>query len=1299
MDSLLESFTFQTKDTFAEEPTFSEELIRPVPSDEIPNFPECDYDTNPTDLYKAIEAKKWDDVKHFLLSGKWSGSAEKAEQTPSTQACTWVTKYETSMDGTEETGKWTQLPIHAAFIYEAPDEVIRLLLKICPGSAKCADDQRMLPLHLAFRQGASDSTVGLLMDLCPEAVGARNFKGLTPVDCALTGAHPQRSKIIQTITQKNEGKWQKKEAKMEAKLRKQRGQINKTRQTLKTKEDEVASLNVAVDLIKWRQDQTKKVICTVVEELKDINGWYQQQEQKCSKEDIVEDLATKIASLQQIAEELVAEAERQSDNNKESPSDKRQALFGSASHLGSTPSRADTENENESVSAYSNGTVRSFWEDNIHMNNHIVFLGSTDASSGLSNGNISFSRSSSVSSTANIQPKASSIFTRSSSVPAKATIHAKLNGIFARSSSASAKANTHPKLNSVFARSTSANAKANIHSKLSGEELSANQEQSSENKTSTPSTESEPTGANRISVANVIISVEDKPCSINDSTIDDALNTKLTSVAEVEENSNEKDTPSSGDMPSSPSTISQVLATFGTALACSDVPPSSCNTSSVSTDCDKTEMQKEVIAETVGNISTPEAEPLETTIESTDGETTKELKQDNFESQAPLDLSSPQLSTTPSSSDMPPSPSTISQVFATFGTALACSDLSPSHCNYSSVPTDQDKPEMQKEVYAETASDISTPEAEPLESTVESTDCKATKQLKEDNFESQAPLDLSSPQLSTTPSSSDMPPSPSTFSQVLATFGATFGTALACCDISFCNLSSVSTDHGKTETQKEGIADALSNISTPEAEPLQSTTELSTGDGDMAEELKQDNFESQASPDSQSSHQLPTTMARTKPRQKSFLRSLRNVSSILSTNEYPQPSDKKGAEEDGEKSTENLTVLVTDESDIISKICKLEGLQENSQGKEAPKEDTVDSKSAASSEAPVDKPKSLVETAVGAASIAFGCAATAAAVATASTAATETSPNSAKSEEASACLMATASEVSSMAPRKAESSKQAAEEASKNDTESAASTAKPEEHVPIVPIVATASDIASKVSSAALNEELDNEASSKMDDVSVASKSQASQPEIHGVSHVETSKDDTIESTPVDTSKNGNESATAAVESGSVSMAGSVKNTNGEDVPDISTAGSVLVEEMVEVEFLASCTAAEDEQKDTSSTNSGWKAAIELNEDGEFEAALPKAEESPVTDKVSTRNEDVPTTTVMTTSRKKDMRVSFRGVLKKATKTVSKLVPKPKARKSSLVKTAAAKPAPAARKQMFKSFAKPGGQSTKVSPL
>jgi len=131
---------------------------------------ECDYDVNPTYLYQAIEARQWDHVKQMMTHDK---------NTISTQASTWVVRKETS-------GKlrWRILPIHASIIFQAPLEIVELLLQEYPMGAQCKDDQGMLPLHLAFRNDATWDVMEELVTAYPNGISVKDRKGRTPTACA-----------------------------------------------------------------------------------------------------------------------------------------------------------------------------------------------------------------------------------------------------------------------------------------------------------------------------------------------------------------------------------------------------------------------------------------------------------------------------------------------------------------------------------------------------------------------------------------------------------------------------------------------------------------------------------------------------------------------------------------------------------------------------------------------------------------------------------------------------------------------------------------------------------------------------------------------------------------------------------------------------------------------------------------------------------------------------------------------------------------------------------------------------------
>jgi hypothetical protein len=159
--------------------------------------PECDYDTNPTVLYQAIEMKQWDYAASLFLKEDIEG-----------QSGTWVVRKETN-------GKlrWRLLPLHAAIIFGSPVELVECLLADNPAAAQCKDDQGMLPLHLAFRNEGSASweIIDELLTAYPQAIFVKDRKGRTPLQCGIqltsgslsssmsVSSAPQQSKTFKSV--------------------------------------------------------------------------------------------------------------------------------------------------------------------------------------------------------------------------------------------------------------------------------------------------------------------------------------------------------------------------------------------------------------------------------------------------------------------------------------------------------------------------------------------------------------------------------------------------------------------------------------------------------------------------------------------------------------------------------------------------------------------------------------------------------------------------------------------------------------------------------------------------------------------------------------------------------------------------------------------------------------------------------------------------------------------------------------------------------------------------------------------
>ena len=149
---------------------------------------ECDYDRDPSPLYRAVEAKQWDEVLKLC------------DENPAL-ASTWVLRKE--KDGQL---RWRLLPLHAAIIFQAPHEVIDALLTSFPQSAMCKDDQGMLPLHLVLRNlPLQFDVIEELLTVHPAAIYVQDRKGRTPLEGGLvaTGGkdHNPGLSVLELYTQ------------------------------------------------------------------------------------------------------------------------------------------------------------------------------------------------------------------------------------------------------------------------------------------------------------------------------------------------------------------------------------------------------------------------------------------------------------------------------------------------------------------------------------------------------------------------------------------------------------------------------------------------------------------------------------------------------------------------------------------------------------------------------------------------------------------------------------------------------------------------------------------------------------------------------------------------------------------------------------------------------------------------------------------------------------------------------------------------------------------------------------------
>ncbi|KAL9188060.1 hypothetical protein ACHAXT_006438 [Thalassiosira profunda] len=134
-----------------------------------------DFKVNPTPLFKALYAGKWEEARERL-------------QSHPEEARVWVARYAKS-DKMEV--RWQLLPLHLfvalgghAEEEDLPDDdntpplqLLEALLEAYPQATQCSDDQSMIPLHSAIRGNASLAVVANLLDADPASVYKKDSRG------------------------------------------------------------------------------------------------------------------------------------------------------------------------------------------------------------------------------------------------------------------------------------------------------------------------------------------------------------------------------------------------------------------------------------------------------------------------------------------------------------------------------------------------------------------------------------------------------------------------------------------------------------------------------------------------------------------------------------------------------------------------------------------------------------------------------------------------------------------------------------------------------------------------------------------------------------------------------------------------------------------------------------------------------------------------------------------------------------------------------------------------------------------
>lgn len=142
---------------------------------------EREFDKNPTVLYALVQKKLWNEA------------IARAKSNPN-EARAFILRRE--KDGRI---RWRLLPLHAAIVFKAPEEVIEALLTAYPKAAEEKDDQGMLPLHLAFRNSATEAVVNLLLLAFPQSVDVPDRKNRLPLTLAQSASSPKKELYVKAL--------------------------------------------------------------------------------------------------------------------------------------------------------------------------------------------------------------------------------------------------------------------------------------------------------------------------------------------------------------------------------------------------------------------------------------------------------------------------------------------------------------------------------------------------------------------------------------------------------------------------------------------------------------------------------------------------------------------------------------------------------------------------------------------------------------------------------------------------------------------------------------------------------------------------------------------------------------------------------------------------------------------------------------------------------------------------------------------------------------------------------------------
>ena len=137
-----------------------------------PEACEVDYDKNPTDLFQALEARQFSyaDEMYHQINRQFNKECK-----------TWVVARGQKKKDKAQL-RFRALPLHAALVFGAPDDMIKKILNAYPKATRGRDVKGRLPIHLAMEHNASEEVVAHLLEAFPKGFFAKDKKEMSPLD-------------------------------------------------------------------------------------------------------------------------------------------------------------------------------------------------------------------------------------------------------------------------------------------------------------------------------------------------------------------------------------------------------------------------------------------------------------------------------------------------------------------------------------------------------------------------------------------------------------------------------------------------------------------------------------------------------------------------------------------------------------------------------------------------------------------------------------------------------------------------------------------------------------------------------------------------------------------------------------------------------------------------------------------------------------------------------------------------------------------------------------------------------------